>query len=388
MSSAARLKSSWQSNAKGRDSKHFLALNDMAVIVLSVFVLLAIIPAAIFGTLVAFHVYDGHSAQENLDFVAALYQYTFGVFTSWTFTLPVFRFNLFDLHLDFGFFWDWQLELPVDLLDAAEAFNLWSFFGALVKIFITYANAGVHTVLNACLRAYSMSGAANISLGDRARQQADSDYFLNSQTYEENVAWFRTQYGVDSLLVQSDGTVQIKVDSDTYRFKFNATPSAIAKAFPTITSLDLSGLIYVKGGECVCCGKVALVSCMPCHKISIPHPGMFPRMMYTHAHTRTRALLRMHTHIPNLSLGVLTPKQFVQLLEGDAKLNLSGCGEIALPSGVEIDNAGPDVTGRLEAITVVDLTKENVGFTVAGTYLYIHRHTRAHPQHTRTLRPW
>lgn len=99
-------------------------------------------------------------------------------------------------------------------------------------------------------------------------------------------------------------------------------------------------------------------------------------------------MLRTHTHIPNLSPGVLTPKQFVQLLEGDAKLNLSGCGEIALPSGVEIDNAGPDVTGRLEAITVVDLTKENVGFTVAGTYLYIHRHTRAHPQHTRTLRPW
>ena len=96
-----------------------------------------------------------------------------------------------------------------------------------------------------------MIGAPNVSLGDRARQAADSDLFLNSQTYDENVEWFHTQYGVDSLVVQKDGTVQIKVDSDTYRFKFNATPSALASAFPTMTSLDLSGLIYVKGGECV-----------------------------------------------------------------------------------------------------------------------------------------
>ena len=97
---------------------------------------------------------------------------------------------------------------------------------------------------------------------------------------------------------------------------------------------------------------------------------------YAHTHTRihihstTKAMtpvLRTRTHIPNLSPGVLTPKQFVQLLEGDAELNLSGCGKIALPSMAEIDSAGPDVTGRLGAITVVDLSEENVGFKVAGT---------------------
>ena len=93
-------------------------------------------------------------------------------------------------------------------------------------------------------------------------------------------------------------------------------------------------------------------------------------------------MLRTHTHIPNLSPGVLTPKQFVELLEGDAELNLSGCGEIALPSMAEIDSAGPDVTGRLGAITVVDLSEENVGFKVAGTSTSIGACARVLAAHT------
>ena len=107
--------------------------------------------------------------------------------------------------------------------------------------------------------------------------------------------------------------------------------------------------------------------------------------VHAYTHTRTLAFTSTqptHTHIPNLSPGVLTPKQFVQLLEGDAELNLSGCGEIALPSMAEIDSAGPDITGRLGVITVVDLSEENVGFKVAGTSTSIGACARVLAAHT------
>ena len=75
---------------------------------------------------------------------------------------------------------------------------------------------------------------------------------------------------------------------------------------------------------------------------------------------------------PQLLTGVLTPTQLVQLLKGDAKLNLKGCGEMILPSEDEIETAGPEITDRLEAITVVDLREDTVGFKFAG----IGPHTR------------
>ena len=52
------------------------------------------------------------------------------------------------------------------------------------------------------------------------------------------------------------------------------------------------------------------------------------------------------------------------LLEG--KANLKGCDTLKLPSSDAMNQASPDVIDRLHAIKEVDLTKNKIGFSVAG----------------------
>ena len=62
---------------------------------------------------------------------------------------------------------------------------------------------------------------------------------------------------------------------------------------------------------------------------------------------------------------VLSPLIFVQLLEGKADLDLSFFDTLSLPPQAAM-KALPDLVDRLHAIKEVDLTKDNVGFKVAG----------------------
>ena len=63
---------------------------------------------------------------------------------------------------------------------------------------------------------------------------------------------------------------------------------------------------------------------------------------------------------------VLSPLTFVQLLEGKADLDLSFFDTLSLPPQAAMKEAPPDLVDRLHAIKEVDLTKDKVGFTVAG----------------------
>ena len=63
-------------------------------------------------------------------------------------------------------------------------------------------------------------------------------------------------------------------------------------------------------------------------------------------------------------LGEMSPLVFVLILEG--KANLKGCDTLELPSSDAMNQASPDVIDRLHAIKVVDLTKNKIGFSVAG----------------------
>ena len=60
----------------------------------------------------------------------------------------------------------------------------------------------------------------------------------------------------------------------------------------------------------------------------------------------------------------MSPFIFVLLLEG--KANLQGCGSLELPSSDAMKQASPDVIDRLHAIKEVNLTKDKIGFSVAG----------------------
>ena len=60
----------------------------------------------------------------------------------------------------------------------------------------------------------------------------------------------------------------------------------------------------------------------------------------------------------------MSPLVFVLLLEGKAKLK--GCDTLKLPSSDAMNQASPDVIDRLHAIKEVDLTKNTIGFSVAG----------------------
>ena len=61
---------------------------------------------------------------------------------------------------------------------------------------------------------------------------------------------------------------------------------------------------------------------------------------------------------------VLSPLIFVQLLEG--KADLSFFDTLSLPPQAAMKEAPPDLVDRLHAIKEVDLTKDKVGFKVAG----------------------
>ena len=61
---------------------------------------------------------------------------------------------------------------------------------------------------------------------------------------------------------------------------------------------------------------------------------------------------------------VLSPLIFVQLLEG--KADLSFFDTLSLPPQAAMKEAPPDLVDRLHAIKEVDLTKDKVGFAVAG----------------------
>ena len=63
---------------------------------------------------------------------------------------------------------------------------------------------------------------------------------------------------------------------------------------------------------------------------------------------------------------VLSPLTFVQLLEGKADLDLSFFDTLSLPPQAAMKEAPPDLVDRLHAIKEVDLTRDKVGFTVAG----------------------
>ena len=60
----------------------------------------------------------------------------------------------------------------------------------------------------------------------------------------------------------------------------------------------------------------------------------------------------------------MSPLVFVLLLEG--KANLKYCDTLELPSRSAMNQASPDVIDRLHAIKEVDLTKDRIGFNVAG----------------------
>ena len=240
--------------------KSFSALNDMMVIVVSVFMVLVTVPAMILGTLTAFHVYQGHTVEENNEFVGALYGFAFGVFSSWSFALPAFSFDLLSLlTLDFGFVWRWRFVLPSGLLDVADGFTVLSFLGALVKIAVTLINGGIHAFLKAglqgCLDAYNQAGGANVSLGDRAHGQVDDEFFLKSHSEEENVAWWQEKYGAESLVVEKDGRIKIDMDHK-YADQFDLGLDVIAEAFPNLYSLKLHGLKKATGPP-VCDGMRA-----------------------------------------------------------------------------------------------------------------------------------
>ena len=63
---------------------------------------------------------------------------------------------------------------------------------------------------------------------------------------------------------------------------------------------------------------------------------------------------------------LLSPLTFVQLLEGKADLDLSFFDTLSLPPQAAMKEAPPDLVDRLHAIKEVDLTRDKVGFTVAG----------------------
>ena len=234
----------------------------MMAIVVSVLMTLTMVPAMILGTLTAFHVYQGHTSDENIAFVGALYGLTFDVFTSWTFALPAFSFDLIGLMaLDFELVWQWRSVLPSGLLDVADGFTVLSFVGALVKVVVIFLNAGLDTILKSglggCLDMYDEAGGANVSLGGRAREEIDDDFFVEnseSHTFEEKVTWWHKTYGASSLVVEANEVVKINVD-EKYKDEFHLDLETIFKMFPNISELNLMGLKGVQG-QCAKCSTM------------------------------------------------------------------------------------------------------------------------------------
>ena len=230
--------------------KQFLALNGMMAIVVGALMALAVVPAMIFGTLTAFHVYQGHTLEENKAFVGALY----GLAFSWTFALPAFSFDLTGLMiLDFELVWDWRFVLPSELLDVADGFTVMSFVGALAKLVVTFLNAGLDTILKSglggCLDMYDEAGGANLSLGVEAGKLASDELFFQSlvdHLFDEKVAWFREKYGEGSLVVEANEAVKISVD-EKYKDVFDLDLKTIVKMFPNIRELNLHGLEKAQG---------------------------------------------------------------------------------------------------------------------------------------------
>ena len=237
----------------------FLALNGMMAIVVGVLMTLAAVPAMIFGTLTAFHVYQGHTSDENIAFVGALYGLTFDVFTSWTFALPAFSFDLIGLMaLDFELVWQWRFVLPSGLLDVADGFTVLSFVGALVKLVVIFLNAGLDTILKGglggCLDMYDEAGGANVSLGVEAHKLVSDDLMFQSLVdsgFDEKVAQFRGKYGEGSLVVEANEAVKVHVDKK-YKDEFDLELKTIVKVFPNIRELNLHGLEKAQGQRAVC----------------------------------------------------------------------------------------------------------------------------------------
>ena len=60
----------------------------------------------------------------------------------------------------------------------------------------------------------------------------------------------------------------------------------------------------------------------------------------------------------------MAPVVFVMLLEEE--IDLKGFGTLSMPSQDAIEQAPSDVVGRLRAIKSIDLTKNKIGFQIAG----------------------
>ena len=94
-------------------------------IVIGVMMVMTAVPIVVYGTLLAFNVYLGHSFDQNVDLMIAMYKHTiYFLLHLNNFAFPAFNFNLFKLRLNLDFLfrmvWQWRFTLPTDLLAVAK----------------------------------------------------------------------------------------------------------------------------------------------------------------------------------------------------------------------------------------------------------------------------